>query len=118
MFDLLGLSNFNDPNRQVAHDDIPNGAKIDTCAVHDATKPFETGVCDPHYNNGAWIIVATYDTREEAQKGHDKWVQIMTNELPELLVDVSEANIAEVLDAFSADPNDWRVFPRQITTDK
>jgi len=70
---------------------------IDTCSVTDSAQPYETGVRHPNYNDGLYVIVEMYDTKEQARKGHDKWVKIMTAEtLPDKLVDVSSATVAEL----------------------
>jgi len=69
---------------------------VDTCATSDSEQPFETGVCHLLYNSGKWIIVELYDTKEEAQKGHDKWVKKMTaNCLPKTLKDVSSCGVVK-----------------------
>lgn len=88
---------------------------IDTCAVTDSTQPYETGVCHPAYNDGAWVIVELYDTKEEAQVGHDKWIKTMAaDELPDSLRDVSSAGIAELCDVFVPD-DEWRTYSRNST---
>ena len=69
---------------------------IDTVAVTDSDQPFETAVMHPAYNDGDWIVVEEHGTKEEAQKGHNRWVQRMTSDrLPDQLVDVSTAWIAK-----------------------
>ena len=71
---------------------------VDTVAVTDADQPFETAVSHPSYNDGDWIIVEEYGTKEEAEKGHNRWVQKMTPDgLPDQLVDVSTAWPAKLL---------------------
>lgn len=75
------------PQRVVANFEAENRLIVDTAAV-DGFKPYETAVKHPHYRNGRWIIVEAYDTREEAQVGHEKWVAAMTADtLPSVLVD-------------------------------
>lgn len=64
---------------------------IDTCRVTDSEKPFETAAAHPDYNDGDMVIVELYDTPEEAQQGHDKWLDKMLNNPPRQLVDVSSA---------------------------
>ena len=67
---------------------------IDTCAITDSDQPYETAVAHPSYNDGNFIIVELYKTKEEAQIGHDKWVKIMTSEnLPTVLKDESSSEI-------------------------
>ncbi len=52
---------------------------IDTYRVSDHSgNPFETAVKHPHYNQGKRIIVETYLTKEEAQQGHNRWLQSFT----------------------------------------
>lgn len=70
---------------------------VDTCAVSDASKPYETGVSHPDYNGGKWIIVDVYDTKEEAQIGHNRWVEFLLKTEPDYLTDVSHAVLAELL---------------------
>jgi hypothetical protein len=67
---------------------------VSTAAVNDSLHPFETAVKHPAFNGGKWIIVETYDDRDSARAGHDKWTDIMTRpELPAQLHDVSTANV-------------------------
>lgn len=71
---------------------------ISTVEVRDGRLPFETGVAHPEYNNGKWVIVDVYKTREEARIGHEGWIKAMTeDELPEALLDVANSEIAQVL---------------------
>lgn len=80
---------------------------VDTCAVTDSDQPYETAIAHPAYNNGKLIIVQMYDTKEEAQKGHDVWVATMTTKkLPRTLRDVSTASIkkfGQMLGVFDKD---------------
>jgi hypothetical protein len=72
------------------------GLTVDTCSVNDGEHPYETAVAHKEYDSGEWIIVEAYDTKEEAQVGHDKWVKIMTTEpLPEKLVDCNNSEISK-----------------------
>jgi predicted transcriptional regulator of viral defense system len=81
--------------------------QVDTVVVTDSDKPFETAVAHPKFNGGKWIIVELYDTKEQAQKGHDEWVKKMTDKkLPKELKDVSTAEIAKICDIVD---KDWRV---------
>ena len=71
---------------------------VDTCAVSDSDKPFETGIIHPSYADGKWIIVELYDTKEEALAGHVRWVKTMTaKELPRVLEDVSTCFFADIV---------------------
>jgi hypothetical protein len=80
---------------------------VDTAAINDSTKPFETAVQSPHYNDGKMVIVELYDTKDEAQKGHDKWVNKMTaKNPPKSLKDVSTSGIVRFANALGADFNE------------
>lgn len=58
------------------------GLTIDTCYTPD-THLYETGVQDPRYrDDDNWIIVQDYPDRESAEKGHDKWVSLITGKPP------------------------------------
>jgi hypothetical protein len=94
LFDfLLDMDNYED--RVVARDEA-DGLVIDTAQVSDGRQPFETGVKDPHYNGGDWVIVAAYDTREEAERGHAEWVRRMTDSPPRVLQDCQNAEIGQM----------------------
>ena len=61
---------------------------VDTGQVNDGFKPYETYVKHILYKPGGSLIVEAYDTPEEASKGHEKWVNILTSDpLPESLMD-------------------------------
>ena len=85
---------------------IVNLAEIDTVAINDSNKPFETAIKHPNYNNNEWIVVEMYDTKEEAQIGHNKWVVLFREKLPDKLVDVSTSMAAELRDVLGSD--EWR----------
>lgn len=76
-----------------------DGFCIDTCAVSDGEKPYETGIKHPEYNEGYWIIVEAYDTPLAAKNGHNRWVEIMTDkQLPDSLKDCGNAEISQLLE--------------------
>ena len=77
---------------------------VDTAAVTDGTHPFETGITWPseYHGSASWVIVEAYDTKEEAQLGHNKWVAAMTAaDLPDELRDCSNSAIRQFADAFT-----------------
>ena len=79
---------------------------IDTCMVTDSDEPYETAIAHLAYNGGKWIIVEMYSNKAKANEGHKKWIEVMTSEkLPDTLVDVSTAGVAELCD-FCGD--EWR----------
>lgn len=71
---------------------------IDTCAVSDGDKPFETGVTHPDYNGGYWIVVEAYETKEAAKDGHARWIDTMTGDLPVKLSDCRNSKISQFFD--------------------
>lgn len=48
------------------------GYTIDTTLASDIGKPYETAI---KHEDGKWVIVEDYYTKEQAQKGHTKWVR-------------------------------------------
>ena len=80
---------------------------VSTAAVIDSDHPYETAVAHPAFNGGLIVIVETYDTVEDAESGHQKWVQIMTApELPAELKDVSTCGIVKLAAALGYDLNE------------
>lgn len=74
---------------------------IDTCEVTDNPEyPFETAIKHPDYNDNKFIIVEQYVDKELAKSGHDKWVDIMINNPPLSLKDVSTCDIALITKSF------------------
>ena len=74
---------------------------VSTVEVTDGDKPFETAIKHPEYGKtGAMIIVEKYDTVEQAQKGHTKWVELVkTDTLPDTLVDCQNAAVSKLINA-------------------
>ena len=112
MFDFLDMM---ENHEQRLVDNYKQGdLEIDTCAVTDSKQPYETGISHPAYNEGSWVIVEMYNTKIEAQKGHDIWVQTMTaKEMPDQLIDISTASIAILCSAVSEN-DDWRKKPKSV----
>lgn len=100
--------------RKVAHFDSKDKTWwVDTAAVNDSDKPFETAVKHPRYNGGGMVIVELYDTKELAQQGHDNWVKIMSSKrLPKELLDVTTCDIAKLIAALGDDEK-WRSKKKQ-----
>lgn len=112
MFDFLAMADNYEERAVDRYEDEEIGLIIDTAAVDDSDKPYETAVSHPAYNKGKWIIVELYDILDTAQAGHDKWVAKMTkSELPKKLIDVSTAEIADLCDGVSG--ADWRIKAMQ-----
>ena len=81
-----------------------DGLFVDTCRVSDSSKPYETAVCHPAYNDDKLVIVELYDTIKEAKIGHEKWVDKMLHNPPQQLIDVSTATAANILRAIDKLP--------------
>ena len=69
---------------------------ISTAKVSDGRKPYETAVKHRDYNDEKMVIVDCYDTIEEAEKGHDKWIVTMESP-PEELKDIANSEIQEFI---------------------
>lgn len=92
-FDMVG----NYEIRKVANDTIGD-AEIDTCSVTDGALRYETGITHPDYNEGGWIIVEAYPTRDKAVAGHARWVKKMSaKRLPKVLTDCQNAGITKFM---------------------
>jgi hypothetical protein len=77
-----GIMFNNDYNERVVYNDKFNGITVDTAYVRD-TGCFETGIVDKRYReDGGWMIVEEYDTKEEAKIGHQKWVKKLKSKNP------------------------------------
>ena len=110
MFNFLTMSDYG--SRKVGRHEADWGY-ISTAYVNDAEKPYETAVCHKDYNDGKMVIVEPYDTREEAETGHARWVATMTGDvLPDRLVDRGLSGVSQILDTLS-DDNEWRIFGRE-----
>jgi len=53
-----------------------NGWIVDTCIAFD-TKTWETGIFPPPKETSKCVIVEQYHNEEEAEKGHERWVNFM-----------------------------------------
>ena len=114
MFDFLfDMNNYED--RMVDRSEFDWGY-ISTARVSDGRQPFETSVCSDQYakatdieDTSGMTIVEAYSSKEAAQKGHDKWVEIMTTSPPDELQDCCNAGIAEFGEALGAEFKEIRV---------
>lgn len=70
---------------------------VSTTRVSDGKRPYETSIKHPDYNRGKWLPVEAYNTREEAEAEHERWVQRMTaNPLPDSLTDCCNSEIGQL----------------------
>lgn len=110
MFGMIG----NYEARKVGRDEFDWGF-VSTCLVTDGAHLYETAVKHTDYRDDDMVIVEAYDTRAEAEAGHTKWVAAMTTEpLPDKLVDCCNAEVAQLLDAFSDAPLAYERKPKVI----
>lgn len=61
--------------RKDVFSDVIGDITIDTVKAFD-TGMWETGI-ERKNIEGKWVIVEQYESREDAQKGHDNWVELM-----------------------------------------
>lgn len=74
--------------------------RVSTALVTDGDRPYETAFQHPAYNDGHMVIVESYDTKEDAQEGHNKWLKIMKEgPLPDKLVDCGNSGISQLCNA-------------------
>jgi len=86
---------------------------VSTAQMFDTDNPYETAIKHPSYHDGEIIIVEEYATREQAERGHQKWLAIMRAPmLPATLEDVSTAGIAKFGKQIEAFPKHM-VFERK-----
>ena len=95
MFDFIGMIGNYDERKIDNYD--KDELYVDTCMVTDGVQPYETAVSTPQYNSGELVIVEAYDTEEQAQAGHNKWVETMLNNPPQKLVDCKNAFISQII---------------------
>lgn len=102
MFDFMSMTDNYDQRKLSNYEgkDIEgNKFVLDTCLVTDSIKPYETAFSHKFYNDGLWVILESYDTKEEATVGHDKYIELFTNhELPETVKDNITGGFEGVLD--------------------
>ena len=109
MFGMIEMTGNYDSRRVGRHEE--ENLIISTCRVTDSDQPYETAVSHKDYNSGSWVIVEQYDTKGEAEIGHEDWIGKMTaKELPEELKDVSTCEIASL--CFDGDNDSHRVKKR------
>jgi len=59
---------------------------VDTCRCAD-TGLWETGILRPK-DTGRWVVVEQYETKQEAEQGHNKWVRLMREDPERELIDI------------------------------
>lgn len=90
---LYGISSMsNDYEERVVANTQEDDWVVDTAMVTDRSWTYETAVRSPHFRDGLWIIVGKADTKEDAVKVHEQWVDMMRNN-PKALWDIYEKKI-------------------------
>lgn len=70
---------------------------VSTACVTDGRKPIETAIQHPAYNGDQLVVVECYDTKAEAEAGHEKWVARMTHKpLPAQLTDCANCEASQL----------------------
>ena len=109
---LLDAENYED--RMIDRGEFDWGF-ISTAKVSEGERPYETAVQSSDYGNAddledtnGMIIVEAYDSAEDAQKGHNRWVKTMTKNPPEELVDCLNSGWASLLETIDNKPREIR----------
>jgi hypothetical protein len=112
MFNFLFSNNYEE--RKVDRCEV-DGLIVDTCAVDDGIKTYETGVFDEEYHS-SFVIVEAYETYDQAIAGHRKWVETMKSRPDQLVVVNNSAPLASLADMFGVDVDKdlTNVFPRKV----
>lgn len=104
MFSFYGMASNYDDRKIDRWDSEDETQMVSTCSVTDGRKPYETAVMHPAYNDGKTVIVECYDTPGQAQKGHDRWLDLIINDnLPNALTDCGNSGISQLIDMVDGD---------------
>ncbi len=80
---------------------------VDTCYTAD-TKLYETGIRRVDIE-GKWVIVEQYPNANEAEKGHAKWVKILTEYPDYPLKDIDQWSLHELIEEGETKENDGKM---------
>lgn len=64
-----------------------NDFVLDTCLVTDRDWIYETAIAHKDFNNGDWIILDGFWSKEDAEMMHKEWIKTFTTDCPEELTD-------------------------------
>ena len=87
IFNFIGM--FGNHSSRLVYNYESDNFTIDTCLVTDSEYNYETAVKYDGFNDGRWMIVEQYNTESEAQNGHNRWVEYLTNNEPEYFEDIN-----------------------------
>src|SRR5512142_1523127 len=118
MFDFLFMGSYE--SRKVGRWDSEDGERmVSTAEVNDGSHPYETAFMHPEYNDGKMVIVEAYDTRQEAEVGHERWQKVMTDgPLPDELKDCCNAQVGQLYEAVGGDVIFKRAPPRSVPSEE
>lgn len=93
MFNYLNLLSIlgTHEERKVANDTV-NNIEIDTCFANDIGKDYETGLLI----NGIWYIAEDYNTKKEAEDGHKKYIDLISNKLLTHVEDIYSGSYTKI----------------------
>lgn len=90
-FKLLSYAE-NHEERKIANDTV-NNIEIDTCFADDIGKDYETGLLI----DGIWYIAEDYDTKEEAQEGHKKYIDLILDKRLTEVEDIYNGDFTKII---------------------
>lgn len=61
---------------------------LDTVAVDDREWMYETAIKHPKFNDNEWIVIRGYDTKEEAETGHEELITYYLMNRPAFIKDI------------------------------
>ena len=85
---------------------------ISTISAEDGIQPYETGIEHSNYRD-AVIVVESYPTGEAALFGHNKWVQILTNNPPDEITEIHNSAFIAALEKRAGITPPSRIFRRK-----
>ena len=104
LFNLVGMFD-NYESRKVDRWESDDGVRmVSTAAVTDSEQPYETAIRHPMINDGGWVVVEMYESKSEAQAGHDKWAaKVQAEDVDPEQPDVSTSGIRMLLAAVTGE---------------
>lgn len=61
---------------------------LDTVAVNDREWMYETAIQHPKFNDNEWIVIRGYNTKEEAEAGHEELITYYLMNRPAFIKDI------------------------------
>jgi len=102
MDNLFGILTMSDNYKsRVVKNTKRNTFTLDTVRVADRELPYETAVAHKDFNDGDWIVLEWSETKEDAERTHDKWLAKL------------DAGVDSLLDVYTCER-----FEQEIDTDE